>query len=125
MDVGKQILYWSSGSDSDFETAELLISNRKNIQGLFFCHLAVEKMLKAMVTKETHEVPPKSHNLSYLSEIAGIKFTEQENAFLAVLMKYQLEGRYPEYYPATPKQEIVAEYFKQTKQIRECLKQML
>ena len=61
----------------------------------------------------------------YLSEIAEVEFTDKEISFLAVLMKYQLEGRYPEYYPVIPKQPIVDEYFEQTKLILECLRQML
>jgi HEPN domain-containing protein len=125
MDVARQILYWSSGSDNDLDTALLLISNRKFIHGLFFCHLAVEKMLKALVTGKTRDIPPKSHNLNYLSEIAGIKLADNQYVFMAILMKYQLEGRYPEYYPAIPDQETALDYLRNTKLLLECLRQML
>ncbi|OQA86530.1 MAG: hypothetical protein BWY27_01142 [Bacteroidetes bacterium ADurb.Bin234] len=40
---------------------------------------------------------PRSHNLLYLSEIAGITFNEKDEIFLGILMKYQLQGRYPDY----------------------------
>jgi len=44
---------------------------------------------------------------------------------MAVLMKYQLEGRYPEYYPKLPSIEIINDYFQKTKLLLECLKSML
>ena len=40
-------------------------------------------------------------------------------------MKYQLEGRYPEYYPKTPDVETVNEYLNKSKELLECLKLML
>ncbi len=66
MDVEKQIEYWRSGALSDIETAEITISNKKFIHGLFFCHLSIKKILKALLVKQTGEVPPKSHNLVYI-----------------------------------------------------------
>jgi len=68
-DLGKQIDYWTRGADNDIETAELLISGKKYLEGLFFCHLTIEKILKALVVKRTDILAPKSHNLSYLSEL--------------------------------------------------------
>lgn len=125
MDLNKQIEYWNSGAESDLETAELLISGKKYLEGLFFCHLTIEKALKALVVKATHQLAPKSHNLGYLAEIAELHLTDEQILFMAVLMKYQLEGRYPEYYPKTPSTELVKDYFNQTKNLFECLKKML
>ncbi len=51
-DLEKQIEYWKRGADSDIETAEFLISGRKYLEGLFFCHLTIEKILKALVVKK-------------------------------------------------------------------------
>jgi HEPN domain-containing protein len=109
----------------DIETAELLISGKKYLEGLFFCHLTVEKILKALVVKAIGQFAPKSHNLSYLSELASINLNEEQAQFMAVLMKYQLEGRYPEYYPKLPSIETVNDYFVKTKTLLECLKLML
>jgi hypothetical protein len=67
---------------------------------------------------------PKSHNLTYLSDLAKISVTDDQASFMAVLMKYQLEGRYPEYYPNVPSIEKVKEYFQKTKTLLECLKTM-
>ncbi len=66
MDIAKQIEYWKKGAINDIDSAELLINNGKYLHGLFFCHLVIEKIIKAHVAKDTGEVPPKSHNLVWL-----------------------------------------------------------
>jgi len=125
VDLKKHVEYWVRGAESDFETAELLISGRKYLEGLFFCHLTIEKISKALVVKNTGQLAPKSHNLSYLSDLASVKLTAEQVSFMAVLMKYQLEGRYPEYYPKSPSIETVNDYFQKTKTLLECLRLML
>ena len=99
IDINKQIDYWANGADSDIETSELLITGKKYIEGLFFCHLTIEKIFKALVVKSTSQLTPKSHNLIYLCELAKVNLSEENNLFMSVLMKYQIEGRYPEYFP--------------------------
>lgn len=51
MNINKQIEYWKSGAVNDIDTAELLIRNNKLLHGLFFCHLVIEKIIKAHVVK--------------------------------------------------------------------------
>jgi len=123
--IEKQIIYWQSTAESDFETAEILINNQKYVQGLFFCHLCIEKMLKAHVVKATGEIPPKSHDLPYLSKKSSLDLSEDNLNFLQILMVYQLEGRYPEYCPKSPSQEKIKEYLCKTKDLIVCLAKML
>jgi HEPN domain-containing protein len=125
INIEKQIQYWIEGSDNDFDTAEILLTRGKVVHGLFFCHLAIEKLLKALIVNKTTNIPPKSHNLNYLQEVAEVDLEENQTIFLAVLMKYQLEGRYPEYEPRIPAQSEVADYYLQTRKLIECLKKKL
>jgi len=125
IDINKQIDYWVNGAISDIETAELLINGKKYIEGLFFCHLTIEKIFKALVVKKTNQLAPKTHNLNYLYELAGVKVSDENTLFMSVLMKYQLEGRYPEYYPKVPLFETGNDYLCKTKALFECLRQML
>lgn len=125
LDTNKQIEYWAKGANSDIETAELLLTGNKYIEGLFFCHLTIEKILKALVVKDTNQLAPKSHNLIYLSELAKINLSDDDTSLLSVLMKYQIEGRYPEYFPKAPSNEIANDYLGKTKALLECLRQML
>ena len=92
---------------------------------MFFCHLTIEKIFKALVVKRTNQLAPKTHNLNYLYELSSVKVSEDDNLLLSVLMKYQLEGRYPDYNPKVPLIETVNDYLCKTKALFECLRQML
>ena len=96
MDVGKQIDYWKTGSGEDFAAAESLLEKGHLRHGLFFAHLAVEKMLKAHVTRQTNDVPPRIHNLIRLAEMAGLSVDPEQAGFLRKFDLFQLEGRYPD-----------------------------
>ncbi|MEN8250522.1 MAG: HEPN domain-containing protein [Bacteroidota bacterium] len=115
INIGKQIEYWITSAKSDLDTAELLIHEYRYTHGLFFCHLAIEKGFKAHVAKTTNQMPPKSHNLIYLLDLAKITICEQDEDFLGVLMKYQLEGRYPDYNPVIPSETKVTDYLNRSK----------
>ncbi|TKJ36338.1 MAG: DNA-binding protein [Planctomycetes bacterium B3_Pla] len=97
VDVGKQIDYWRTGGDEDFAAAESLLEKDHLRHSLFFMHLAIEKMLKAHVTRQTRDVPPRIHNLIRLAEIAKLKLDEERKEFLREFGAYQLEGRYPDF----------------------------
>lgn len=70
VDIKKQIEYWAKGAEDDLLTAELLIREKRILHGLFFCHLVIEKAVKAHLVKTSGEIAPRSHNLIYLSEKA-------------------------------------------------------
>nr|NQU90575.1 HEPN domain-containing protein [Bacteroidota bacterium] len=59
--VNGNINYWKNTAENDIVTAGILIENNRFVEGLFFCHLCIEKILKALVVKEVKTVPPKSH----------------------------------------------------------------
>ncbi len=125
IDIKKQIDYWLKGAEDDFLTAELLIRENRILHGLFFCHLVIEKVIKAHVVKTSSEVAPRSHNLIYLSEKTTLIFDPETEIFLGVLMKYQLQGRYPDYNPDLPNISKVNEYLEKTKTLLEWLKERL
>lgn len=125
VDVKKQVEYWIQGAESDIDTARILIKKKKYLHGLFFCHLTIEKILKAHVVKATTQIPPKSHNLFRLLENASIEVEDEKTEFFGILMKYQLEGRYPDYNPTIPDKKKVKEYFQKTKEILSWLKKIL
>ena len=125
IDIGKQVFYWLNGANEDLEVSKILIQKRRYFHGLFFCHLVLEKALKAHVVSHTKELAPKSHNLIYLSEKSGLEFLDSQLDFFGVLMKYQLEGRYPEFQPLIPKKGTVEKYLLQTEEQLQWLKEKL
>lgn len=98
-DIQKQINYWRNGSEEDWEVADELIENGRTRHGLFFAHLALEKILKAHVCRVTDDLAPKTHNLVRLAQLTGLSFSETQQIFLARFDQYQLEGRYPDKSP--------------------------
>lgn len=125
INIQKQIDYWISGAEDDLVTADLLIREMRILHGLFFCHLVIEKSLKAHYVRKTGDIAPRTHNLVVLSENSGLELDEGKQIFLGILMKYQLQGRYPDYKPALPAQVIVIEYFNKTKALFQWLKMKL
>jgi len=96
MDVRKHIDYWKTSSEEDFAAGQSLLEKGHLRHCLFFAHLAIEKMLKAHVTRQTKDIPPRIHNLIRLAEIAGLKLGPEQERFLREFEVYQLEGRYPD-----------------------------
>lgn len=121
MDVQKQIAYWRDGSISNLECAEILISKGKCLEGLFFCHLTLGKILKAHVVKVTQEIPPKIHHLGELRKIAAIEMEESQRLFLGEMNDFAREARYPIPYKDLPSRSRAENLLQKTKEIHQWL----
>ena len=97
MDEQRVIKYWLKTTIQDFETAELLHKNKKYHHALFFCHLSIEKMLKALVVKSTNAAPPLIHDLVRLAEKTEIPLAEQFKNDLAEITTFNIQTRYDDY----------------------------
>jgi HEPN domain-containing protein len=95
-DIGKTINYWLESAVYDFETGKSLLESKKFPYALFFAHLAIEKVLKAIVVKQTGEHAPYIHSLVLLVKKANIKMTEEMLDQLAEYMEFHIEARYPD-----------------------------
>ena len=125
VDIHKQISYWKSGAEEDSVVAAELIGNKRYRHGLFFAHLALEKILKAHICKKTQKLAPRIHNLVRLSEMASIDPSEDTLNHLADMNEFNLEGRYPiQYIDATSDPEANS-YLNKTKEVLEWLAQQL
>ena len=122
INIAKQIEYWCNTAENDIETAKILITADKYIEGMFFCHLSIEKIIKTLVVKQTQNIPVRSHDLFYLIEIAKVDIPEEQSNFMQILMKYQLEGRYPEFYLKVPSSDKINDYFNKTISLLLCFK---
>ena len=102
VNVEKQIDYWRKGAEEDFPVGIKLVKEDSIRHGLFFIHLAFEKILKAHVCRKTGELSPRSHNIVRLLELSGLEHSRDDALFLADLNKYNIEGRYPDSYEDLP-----------------------
>ncbi|MHC5053128.1 MAG: HEPN domain-containing protein [Planctomycetota bacterium] len=107
VDVERQSDYWRSAADEDIAAAESLAEKGHLRHALFFAHLSIEKMLKALVVKVTGDLAPRTHDLLRLAERAGVSVSPERREFLAHLQRYCVEGRFPETMPVAPSHDEV------------------
>jgi len=125
-----KVQYWLDIADEDVGAAEVLLKNNKLLQAGFFCHLIVEKALKAIVQHQTGETPPRIHKLLALAVKGEIhdSLSEKQLALLEELDPLQMEARYPEYKTKIAKtltKEKVERIFKETEEFLCWTKQRL
>lgn len=125
VEIQQQIVYWSSGAEEDIAVAEELIGNKRYRHGLFFAHLALEKILKAHICKKTSKLAPRIHNLVRLLEITGMELSDDQLNHLADMNEFNLEGRYPIQYIDTTSDQEAANYLSKTKEVLEWLVRQL
>ncbi|MGB9592047.1 MAG: HEPN domain-containing protein [Candidatus Kryptoniota bacterium] len=94
-DIEKTVQYWLDGAEYDMGVAEAMYEKEKFPYALFMGHLAVEKLLKALVVKTTREHAPYTHSLSLLAEKSGINIPQKILKRLARFMEFHFEARYP------------------------------
>ncbi|MBF0137785.1 MAG: HEPN domain-containing protein [Magnetococcales bacterium] len=118
MNIAKHIDYWRTGSNEDWEMAEIALEKGKIRHGLFFLHLAMEKLVKAHVTKKTEKTPMKIHNLLFLAQQTDLSINHEMGKSLTVLNSYCLEGRYADETGPPPSLQEAKIIFQQVQEIR-------
>ena len=119
------ILNWIKSSDYDIKTAEHMFKTGRYIYVLFMCHLSVEKLLKGLYEAVLQKVPPKTHNLIYLSNAISLEIPEKYLRVMESLNDLSIVTRYPEDIDELIKsfnKKRVEEYRKRTKELLRWLK---
>lgn len=94
----EHIDFWIAQAEDDWSAVNTLFKGRKYLQCLFFAHLVIEKICKALWIKYNDgNVPPRTHNLIHLLSSTQIKLNDERSEFMLNLNRFQLEGRYPGY----------------------------
>ncbi len=125
INIDKHIAYWKNGSEEDFEVAEQLIRSGKIRHGLFFLHLALEKLLKAHICLKSNDISPRLHNLTRLAELTKIDLQQERIDFLSDMNSFNIEGRYPEMWGAIPSLQGAEVLLQNTKEMMIWLKNRL
>jgi len=128
LDVEKQVSYWKEVAADDWRVANKLIASKETLQALFFAHLAMEKILKAHVCKQTQDYAPMMHNLLSLAQRASIALSPERERLLGELTTYNIRGRYPDMHGShieKPTLQYAKSLLKQTKEMYEWLKNQL
>lgn len=95
--INETIKYWQTSSERDLSTMLDLFKIKRYPEALFFGHLTTEKILKALVAKNTKKHAPPIHNLLRLLEISETKLQEKQINKLSIINKFNIKSRYPDY----------------------------
>lgn len=95
-ELNKTIQYWLDGAAYDLDTGKSLLEAKRYPYALFFPHLTLEKILKAIAVKTTEEHAPYAHSLTLLASKAKIEIPESILDRLAEYTEFHIEARYPD-----------------------------
>jgi HEPN domain-containing protein len=110
MERKKLVEFWLSEAEEARVVAKHLFGKKDYSYSLFFGHLAIEKILKAIYVKRKDEQVPRLHNLPRLAEEAGLDVTPDILHNLIRITAYNLEARYPDYNKRIPKKMLFPIY---------------
>ncbi len=122
--------FWIESSEEDYNVMKVLYNNKKNSYCLFFGHLVIEKLLKALYAKKNKSAPhaPRSHDLLYLAEKMEIELTEKQEDLLDIITKFNMSARYDDYkkeFYAKCTDEYTSEQIKNIEEVRTWLNNLL
>ncbi|MDO8490480.1 MAG: HEPN domain-containing protein [Dehalococcoidia bacterium] len=86
---------WIEASDYDLESARHMLSSGRYLYVVFLCHLALEKLLKAIVAEASDQPAPRTHDLIQLVKRSGIEPEERHLEFMGKLNSASIPTRYP------------------------------
>lgn len=90
--------HWIQTAERDWRSVSLLYQGKQFVHALFFCHLVIEKILKACWVKDNEEnSPPRIHDLEYLYNETDLELTSEQIDLIRVMNSWNLEGRYQDY----------------------------
>ena len=110
-------------ASNNLESAKKLIDKERVLHGLFYCHLVIQKILRAIVIKNTNASPSKTMDLNSLLAKANIKLSKENISFIEILINFHIQGRYPSINQVTPNSNIGNDYILQTEALYNTLKE--
>lgn len=91
-----QIEYWVETSYHDYKTMLGLFRIKKYSDSLFYGHIVLEKVLKALVVQKTKKYAPHTHDLVFLVNLTGLKLTNSQLNLLDRTNRFNIRARYPD-----------------------------
>lgn len=90
----QQKAYWQNEAKRSLEVCTLLFQKNKRPEALFFGHLALEKLLKALVVDQIQTFAPPIHDLQRLAKQAGLIVSQNQQQELKLMTTFNIAGRY-------------------------------
>jgi HEPN domain-containing protein len=92
----EKVAYWVTSAAHDWTVAGHLFEKQDFSYALFFGHLALEKLLKAVFVSHHDDAPPFTHRLPFLAEKADLPLSADQLELLEAVTDFNLEARYPD-----------------------------
>ena len=103
-----------------------MLQTGRYIYVVFMCHLAIEKLFKAILHEVAGSPPPKTHDLIYLLKLADVHMPDHLLEFIGKVNSASIVTRYPEdlskilsSFPAA----VARDYFNKAREVLEWLRQ--
>jgi HEPN domain-containing protein len=96
MDAERVKGFWIEEAAEALRVAWHLYEKEDYSYALFFGHLAIEKLLKAIYVFRKAEQAPYLHNLLRLAEAVDLSLSEERKAQFIRITGFNLEARYPD-----------------------------
>ena len=123
-----KITFWVKSANNDWKVASHLFEKGDYTYTLFFGHLTIEKLLKALFVSKFDEPPPYTHRLTYLAEKAGLELSSERIEMFEIITDFNLEARYPDekfsFYERCTK-EFTEIYMSKIEEIKKWLESLL
>lgn len=97
MNTEDKIKFWQEKATECFQIAKNQFRDKNYLWCLFFCHLSLEKALKAKVIENTKNEPPYTHSLIILAKLSAIQLEEENLVNLETITDFNIETRYDDY----------------------------
>jgi HEPN domain-containing protein len=129
MDKQAHISYWANSSADSWDTAIFNLQGHQKLATLFFFHLAIEKLLKAIWIKDNiSNTPPFTYDLQKLFSECELEDNMHWYDYLAIINSWNIEARYPDYKNtlfklASP--EYLVQHFSKINELKICLQEKL
>jgi len=88
------IRHWKKSAQRNLLTAEDMVQSGHYDWALFVGQLALEKLLKGLVVKNTNKLPPHIHDLQKLAEVANLELTDKQINDFTEITRFHIQARY-------------------------------
>ena len=97
MNYKEVVKYWEGTAKHDYPTMSGLKKMKRYSDSLFFGHIVLEKILKALAVRATRRHAPRSHDLVLLHDLAKLDLAEDELTLLKEVNGFNIATRYPDF----------------------------
>ena len=126
IDIEKVAQFWLVTAERDWRFAGDAFAMKHYPHALFFVHLTLEKLFKALVALKTRTHAPWSHNLLDLARKAALELTEEQRKEFDEITSFNVEARYPDekyaFYRRAGRRAYAEHYFNRARHYRLWLK---